>query len=92
MRKRNSSTKRDFERRSKCKSVLLQLKQQSHCFCCGVSDWRVLDFHHHWQTKSFDMHEAVKNRRTAEALMTEVEKCFVLCANCHRICHVECEV
>jgi hypothetical protein len=90
-RQRRSTTKEDHERRCQIKTLLLHLKKQSRCFCCGLKDWRVLDYHH-WQSKSFGLASAIRGRRSAQVVMAEVRKCFVLCANCHRICHIECEI
>jgi hypothetical protein len=90
-RQRRNTSQQDYIRRSKCKRLLLQLKEQSHCFCCDLKDWRVVDFHH-WQSKSFGLASAIRGRRSAVAVMAEVRKCFVLCANCHRICHIECKI
>jgi hypothetical protein len=78
-RPRRSTSKQDYIRRSKCKGLLLQLKKQSHCFCCSLNDWRVLDFHHR-QSKSFGLASAIRGRRSAQVVVAEVRKCFVLCA------------
>ena len=90
-RQRRSTAKDDHERRCHTKTLLLQLKKQSGCFCCGLKDWRVLDYHH-WQSKRFGLAQAIRGRRSAKAVLAEGRQCFVLCANCHRICHVECEI
>lgn len=60
------------------------------CVRCGFSDPRALDFDH--------LNPAQKNRKVSamvsgtpkwESLLEEIEKCQVLCANCHRIKTVE---
>lgn len=59
------------------------LKTQ-HCLDCGNSDFRVLDFDHINDDKSFNIAEKVGNV-TLETLMIEINKCEIVCANCHRI-------
>lgn len=60
------------------------------CASCGNTDKRVLDFHHiDDTTKLFTL----ASRRVAgyakEKIKLEIDKCEVLCANCHRIKHWE---
>lgn len=60
------------------------------CICCGNTDKRVLDFHHiDPSTKKF----TIASRRVAgyaqKNILEEINKCEVLCANCHRIKHWE---
>ena len=66
-----------------------QYKQQRQCEICGISDFRVLDFHHgKVERKNFnisDFHRLVG----FEKLKKEIKKCTLLCANCHRIEHYE---
>lgn len=53
------------------------------CQSCGVSDIRVLEFDHR-SDKSFNISSKMANM-PLKALMLEIEKCDILCANCHRI-------
>jgi hypothetical protein len=56
------------------------------CFNCGNEDWRTHEFHHvNGDTKRANV--AVLARQSITAAMREMEKCIVLCANCHRILH-----
>lgn len=60
------------------------------CARCGNTDKRVLDFHHLDETtKLFTL----ASRRVAgykkSTILEEINKCEVLCANCHRIKHWE---
>lgn len=55
------------------------------CVDCGETDLRVLDFDHRdgvdkRQTISY----MVKNAFSLQSLQTEIAKCDVRCANCHR--------
>lgn len=55
------------------------------CFDCNNSDIRVLEFHHIYKRKDFNLGES--NRYCLNRVKDEIEKCIVLCANCHRIRH-----
>ena len=58
------------------------------CCICGY-DWceTALDFHHRDEKeKSFGI-SAKGYTRSWHAIQTELEKCILLCANCHRELH-----
>ncbi len=58
------------------------------CLMCGESDPVVLDFHHRGNVKKDDHVMRMAGRRISiERVKTELEKCVVLCANCHRRVH-----
>jgi hypothetical protein len=62
-------------------------KASLSCLECGIDYPAVLDFHHVApELKSAAVHKLVQARRL-KAAMEEVEKCIVLCANCHRYWH-----
>ena len=90
-RQRRSTAKEDHERRCQTKAVLHEIKSNCCCWICQNSDHRVLEFHHMWE-KSFGLSTAIRHRRTAAAVYAEIKKCVMLCRNCHRICHIECEI
>lgn len=53
---------------------------------CGLDDFRVLDFHHRNPLeKSFEISTKATGGWGIKTLLKEIEKCDVLCANCHRI-------
>ena len=59
------------------------------CIKCGFSHHAALDFHHEDPTtKEGDVNRYVSNGQFKKAYK-EIEKCIVLCANCHRIHHFE---
>lgn len=70
-------------------------KKEKGCAMCGEKDPVVLDLHHRIGTKKNRKLRAGKNKklnRTFEYLAwaeldTELDKCDVLCANCHRRTH-----
>jgi hypothetical protein len=66
-----------------------EYKIQKKCERCGISDFRVLDFHHSSpRKKDFNISD-FRYKAGFSKLKEEVEKCSLLCANCHRIVHYE---
>jgi len=65
-------------------------KKQLSCVDCGESRTATLDFHH-TDPKNTDkkVHKLVSDGHTRARLLKEIEKCIVLCSNCHRIHHEE---
>lgn len=54
------------------------------CTRCDEQDPCCLDFHHVKGPKLFNIPEAVHRTFGREKLQAELDKCVVLCANCHR--------
>ena len=64
-----------------------ELKSSLSCIHCGEDDNVVLDFHHREGTiKEFGISEGLR-RYSWQRVLDEIEKCDVLCANCHRRHH-----
>lgn len=97
------TTKKKVYRRHKCKSCyratkkklwqkyrqwIIDYKKKHKCSKCGIADYRVLEFHHaHNKKKEFSIAAGFYNHYGFERIKKEVEKCIVICANCHRILH-----
>ena len=65
------------------------VEQYKECGCkkCGEKRPYVLDFHHiNPQNKTGVIAHMIKSS-SAENLLEELQKCVVLCANCHREFH-----
>lgn len=63
---------------------LIQYLEDHPCVDCGETDVLVLQFDHRGdEPKSFDVVQGVRSRRWP-AVLAEIEKCDVRCANCHR--------
>jgi hypothetical protein len=59
------------------------------CKICGDNRPPVLDFHHRDSAgKDFTVSQMV-NRFSRKRILEEIEKCDILCANCHRILHFD---
>lgn len=82
--KRNNQTQR--RRRA---GKILELKKLGHCLDCGNDDYRLLTFHHRDPAlKLFEISSGATKKGWA-VLMREVDKCDLLCANCHTLRHWE---
>lgn len=65
------------------------LKKQFKCGECGEKDHRCLDFHHIDPTQKIKSVRNMFFRHGKEKAAQEIEKCTILCANCHRKHHLE---
>ncbi len=99
------TTKEKVYRRHKCKycyqkaknelrhrhgKFISEYKSKNGCEICGLSDSRVLEFHHRDpKSKEFTIAIAYYNRVGIDKIMEEIKKCAILCANCHRVTHYE---
>jgi hypothetical protein len=55
------------------------------CIECGETDPRVLEFHHRDENEKFmDVSQLVGAGYFIATLKAEIDKCDVLCTNCHR--------
>lgn len=63
-------------------------KQECGCYHCGEDDVRCLQLHHlDPKTKKFHVNSTFIRNKTVDILIQELDKCIVLCANCHFIEH-----
>ena len=75
--------------RKKKRKAFQEWKATLSCSNCGFSHVAALDFHHtDTSVKDQIVSELVRQGRFKKA-KEEIEKCIVLCANCHRIHHYE---
>jgi hypothetical protein len=67
-----------------------EYKATLHCTRCGQNHPATLDFHHVEKSKdNVHLHLLVRGGHFWKRIMQEVDKCVVLCANCHRIHHYD---
>ncbi len=63
-----------------------ELKGKLKCVKCGEDRYMCLDFHHRDRSKKFmSVSKMLFRGFSQENILREMEKCDVLCANCHRI-------
>jgi hypothetical protein len=74
--------------RERNKQWLQNLKKDLQCLKCGESDPACLDLHHRNPAgKDMSLGSAISRGWSLAGLQSELEKCDVLCANCHRKHH-----
>jgi hypothetical protein len=70
--------------RDAARQYVLDYLSTHPCVECGESDPMVLEFDHIHGRKSKAVSVMVSEGKTFEAIQVEIDKCQVLCANCHR--------
>ena len=73
------------DRRIEHKQRIDQYKSVRGCKVCTETDPCCLDLHHKDDTKEFTV--SLRLNSSWNRILREVEKCVVLCANCHRKHH-----
>ena len=64
------------------------MKSEQSCAKCGETRGYVLDYHHIDPTqKDNTIARMTSNKYKIESILSEIEKCVVLCSNCHREFH-----
>ena len=68
----------------KRRELVRQIKSRA-CADCGIQyPFYVMDFdHREGETKEYELNRI--DRMTTRALLREIEKCDVVCSNCHRV-------
>lgn len=78
---KNYIISKNRKRRQVTSEWLREYKQTLICERCSESHPACLDFHHIDPKQKQDV---IKLRRSISSLKKEIQKCIVLCANCHR--------
>ncbi|UBF23042.1 HNH endonuclease [Haloarcula virus HCTV-16] len=65
-----------------------EYRAERGCSECGEDHPACLDFHH-VEEKEYAVHKMARDGYSLDKIKEEVEKCIVLCANCHRKRHAE---
>lgn len=77
-----------LDRKTLIREKIKEYKKTLSCIKCGFSHPAALDFHHRDPNeKDFSIAQWHKTCSNFESVKIEIEKCDVLCANCHRILH-----
>jgi len=72
-----------LKRRKVAQEYVLKHLLKNPCKTCNEADPIVLDFDH-ISDKEFNISEAVSHGLSLDKLQKEMDKCDILCANCHR--------
>lgn len=79
---------RTADRRREIAARFREYKSKLKCTSCGFSHPAAIQFHHIDPTqKDLAVSQIVGNARSWESIIKEIDKCIVLCANCHSIEH-----
>ena len=72
----------------KTRQWFAEYKSALQCQVCGEAHPAALDFHHRDSNeKDISVAQAIHNGWGSKRVLQELEKCDVLCANCHRRLH-----
>lgn len=88
-RKKHSNKWKEYYTKNWCeKRELLSGLKINGCAICGYNKCSAaLEFHHVINNKKFPLKLGVIHSRTIKSIFNEVNKCVLLCANCHRELH-----
>jgi hypothetical protein len=75
------------KRRKGLRELVWYYKAAHPCIDCGESDPSVLEFDHVTGEKIGDINGLVRTLRRESVILTEMAKCVMRCANCHRRRH-----
>jgi len=85
---RQRINKKDQYRKKKNREWIANLKRKSRCIKCNDNRFYCLDFHHlNPEEKDFSISHAISRKYGKERILKEIEKCIVLCKNCHSEVH-----
>jgi hypothetical protein len=64
--------------------------KENGCSRCSEDHIATLDFHHlDPSEKEIGLNQAIRRKWSLEKIKGELEKCIILCSNCHRKLHYE---
>ena len=79
------STKDSLKRRRAAIRALIIRSKEKPCVDCGKSyPYYVMDFDHVRGKKKFELSVAGRHFRALDSVQKEMDKCDVICSNCHR--------
>ena len=82
--RREAISKRNAEELILTKGIVGFYKSQG-CLLCNEDCPSCMDFHHIYDNKESNVGELIKYGK--KRILSEIRKCVILCANCHRKVH-----
>ena len=74
--------------KTKSKEFIWEIKCNSKCVVCGYNNPASLDFHHRDpKVKEINISYICRYGWSEERILKEIDKCDILCSNCHREFH-----
>lgn len=88
----NNNRKDIFEKRNKSKKlelkrILDEIKTYNGCYFCDEIEICCMDFHHVEETDKVANVSLLMNLKSKIKMLIEIQKCIVVCSNCHRKIH-----
>lgn len=82
---------RTRDNQTRLRQLIQEHKSNLSCSICGFNANPIaLDFHHPDENKEANIADIVKTKGWGwTKILHEINKCIVLCANCHRILHYQ---
>lgn len=77
------------EWRERNRALYDDYKRTLSCVLCGESEPCCLDFHHKDPSQKEYSISSAPRHKSFKKIMIEIEKCVVLCSNCHRKVHAD---
>lgn len=89
--KNNKDKVHGYERKHRAdrKEWFIEIKSDLHCKNCNEDRWYCLEFHHRDPNEKEGTISSIYWRWSKERILEEMEKCDVLCSNCHKAFHWE---
>jgi len=70
------------------REFILNFKKDKCCVRCGYNEFtEILCFHHIRGEKKFEINNAML--RSPNSIQPEIDKCILLCPNCHNLIHLK---
>lgn len=83
--KQYTRTNRWRIRAAALKFVMQYVSDRGGCSKCGETDFRCIDFNHLDQAqKKYNISDMIAGGYSTDSITQELDKCEILCANCHR--------
>ena len=81
--------KYQINKRSNLKDKCLNYLGGKKCLDCGINHLPPIcyDFHHKVGGKDLNISQMLNGKYSWSELKKELDKCIILCANCHRLRH-----
>lgn len=73
--------------RPRKRELIRQYKQSKGCMICSEDNALCLDFHHINNDKENSINKLLSSNYSIDTIFKEIDKCVVLCSNCHRKVH-----
>lgn len=84
----NSKSSIKDKRKSDRNRNIANKAKKNGCVVCGEKRLPCLDFHHKKESdKKYNISDLVQRRKPVKMLTEEIQKCIVICSNCHRMLH-----